>query len=375
MTSISLQEESNLLFRAYQEGNTAALSELYRRWHEFVTWSVKESNSFSQDDIEDISSNVWVLVQEHAHKWDIERSGWYLFLKYSIRSTISTEKIRRKRRHQILRDNGFVEFKEKPIKFFLDGDSRDVNFGLLDETLSHFPHFASQPVDPEPSALETLIESERKEILEKAIQVCAFPPITEKILRLRFKGMTLQRIQKTLGLKHPSCVRLHLQRAFEDLKAVIDPVTWEVATVAPKVRRSREKAEHLQRAGAALKRCMEQKALTPIEVSRAAKIKFRDLMSILKGKSKPEAPRLYRLASVFGDLIYDIYMPTLKNADWREQGQSLWRKRVGCGLSLRKVSQITAIDYSLLTQYEEGKLKITPEAETLLVTLFAKCRR
>ena len=374
MTSISHQEESNILFREYQKGNIAALEELYRRWHEFVTWSVKQSNSFSQDDIEDISSNVWVLVQQHAQKWDVDRSGWYLFLKYSIRSAISTEKVRRKRRSQILRDNGFIEFKEKPIKFFVDGDSREVNFGLLDETFSNSQRYASQHVDPEPSALETLIESERKEILEKAIQVCQFTPITEKILRLRLKDMTLERIlRKTLGLKQPACVRLHLQRAFEDLKEVIDPVTFEVARVAPKVRRKREKAEHLQRAGAALKRCFEQQALTSLEVSRQARIKFSGLKAILKGKSRPQAPRLHRLASVLGDQIYDIYMPDFdRTHTGGSKGNRLWRKRVGCGLSLRKVSQITAIEYSLLKQYEAGQLKITPEAETLLINLYAK---
>jgi len=348
MTSISHQEESNLLFRAYQRGNIAALEELYRRWHEYVTWRVKESNLFSQSDIEDISSNVWVLVQQHAQKWDVDRSGWYPYLNYKIRLAISSEQTLRDRRRKILEEK--------------DYDALDNS-----QVIEH--------ADPQPSALETLIETEKREILEKAIRVCQFSAITEKILRLRLKGMTLENIKQTLGLKQRSCVKLHLQRAFEDLKEVIDPVTFEVASVAPKVRRKREKAEHLQRAGAALKRYLERKSLTLLEVSRQANINLYDLMGFIKGKSRPQAPRLNRLASFLGDPIYDLYMPPLDRARWQSQGQSLWRMRVQCGLPLKKVSKMTGLDYSLLTQFETGKLKITPDAMTILSNLYTKMSR
>ena len=370
MTSISHQEESNLLFRAYQNSNISALEELYRRWHEYVTWRVKESNLFSHPDIEDISANVWVLVQQHAKKWDVDRSGWYSFLNYKIRLAISSEKALRDRRRKILRDNGFSEVIEKPIPVNAEGRRFDVNSGLLEQPYTHSN--ASEHVDPEPTALETLIESEKCEILEKAIRVCQFSPITEKVLRLRLKGMTLEKIKQILGLKQRSCVKLHLQYAFEDLKEVIDPVTFEVATIAPKVRRKRERVEHLKRAGEALKRCLEQKSLMLIEVSRQANINLYDMMGFIKGKSRPQAPRLHRLASFLGDPIYDIYMPLLDGARWQEQGQSLWRMRVRCGLPLKKVSKMTGIDYSLLTQYEAGMSKITQTAETILSNLYTE---
>ena len=373
MTSISHQEESNLLFRAYQKGSIAALEELYRRWHEYVTWRVKESKLFSHPDIEDISANVWVLVQQDAQKWDLDRSGWYSFLNYKIRLAISSEQALRDRRRKILRDKCFVEFIEQPMRSSTDDGRFDLNSDLLEEPHTHSN--ASEHVDPEPPALEALIETEKRQILEKAIRVCQFSPITEKVLRLRLKGMTLEKIKRILGLKQRSCVKLHLQYAFEDLKEVIDPVTFEVATVAPKVQRKRERAEHLKRAGNALKRHLEQRSLTLIEVSRETKINLYDLIGFIKGKSRPQAPRLHRLASFLGDPIYDLYMPPLDRARWRKQGQSLWRMRVQCGLSLKKVSKMTGIDYSLLTQYETGTSKITQAAETLLSNLYTEMSR
>ena len=369
MTSI-LQEESNLLFRAYQNGDTAALGELYRRWHQFVAQRVEKCNAFSTADVEDISANVWVLVQQHAHKWDVDRSGWYIFLSYKIRTAVSTELIRRKRRRKILEQHGYVEMSDVSVAYNPetlewehadDGDPR-INSRTLGDTFY---------VDPEPPALETLIESERHQTLEKAIRVCQFTSVTEQILRLRLKDMTLEGIREQLNLKQTSCVRLHLQRAFEDLKEVIDPVTFEVATLAPKVRRKREKQEHLERAGCALKKCITQQSLSLMEVSRAAKINLRELRGFIKGKSRPQAPRLFRLASVLGDQIFDIYLPDLPRAHFREQGQSLWRMRAESGLSLKKISKLAGIDYSLLVQYEAGTLKIPQETVKGLTRLFS----
>lgn len=366
----SVQEQSNLLFRAYQSGNTDALGELYRRWHKFVAQQVEKCNAFSISDVEDISANVWVLVQQHAHKWDVDRSGWYIFLNYKIRTAVSTELIRRKRRRRILEQYGYVEMSDVSVAYNPetleweqadDGDPR-INSRTLGDKFY---------VDPEPPALETLIESERQSILEKAIRVCQFTPITEKILRLRLKGLTLEGIREQLDLKQTSCVRLHLQRAFEDLKEVIDPVTFEVATLAPKIRRKREKQQYLERAGCQLKKCLEQKSVSLMEVSRATKINLRELRGFIKGKSRPQAPRLFRLASFLGEHIYDIYVPDLPRARFREQGQTLWRMRVEYGLSLKKVSKMAGIDYSLLVQYETGKLKIPLETENELTHLFS----
>ena len=359
MTSI-LQEESNLLFRAYQEGNTAALGELYIRWHEFVIQKVRNTNVFSASDVEDISSNVWVLVQKQAHTWDIDRSGWYLFLKYKIRLAVSTEIRRRRLRLKILKDKGYIEFQEVS----------DDSYAPIGVMLA-----SSMDTDTEPSPLEALIESERQETLEKAIRVCDFPPIAEKILRLRLKGMTVEAIQKALGLKQASCVGIHLKRTLEDLKEVINPTTFEVSTVAPKLRRKREKRLYLKQTGKQLKMCFRKKRMTLSEISRAVRIDIVELERFIEGKRKPLAPRLFRLASVLGDEVYDIYLPPLHRARWSKQGQTLWRMRVKQGLSLRKVSQKTGLDYSLLTQYEAGELKMSQEAEQTLAKFFAEmCR-
>ena len=161
MTSISHQEESNLLFRAYQGGNSAALEELYRRWHEYVQRRVKQSNAFSQTDIEDISANVWVLVQQHAQKWDVNRSSWYRFLNYRIRLAVSSESVRRERRRKILEDKGYDAF----------GNSQGI-----------------ERVDSEPSALEALIESERIEILEKAIRSVNLHPLPSESCDYDLRG-------------------------------------------------------------------------------------------------------------------------------------------------------------------------------------------
>ena len=371
MTSISFHEESNLLFRAYQNGSTPALGELYRRWHKFVSQQVEKCNAFSISDVEDISANVWVLVQQHAHKWDVDRSGWYVFLSYKIQTAVSTELIRRKRRRNILEKHGYVEMADVSVAYNAetleweqadDGDPR-INSRTFGDKFY---------VDPEPSPLEDLIEAERQETLEKAIRVCQFTPITERILRLRLqKGMKLVEIQEALGLKQSSCVRLHLQRAFEDLKEVIDPVTFEVDTIAPKVRRKREKRQHLERAGSQLKKCIDQKSLSLVAVSRATKINIRELKGFIKGKSRPQAPRLFRLASFLGEHIFEIYVPNLPRARFRKQGQTLWRMRVKCGLSLKKASKLTGTDYSLLVQYETGTLKIPLGTEKELTHLFS----
>ena len=370
MTSIPTQEESNRLFREYQDGGNSALGELYRRWHGYVTQRVKKSNAFSDSDIEDISSNVWVLVQQQSKKWDVDRSGWFRFLDYKIRDTISNELMRRKRRHRILKENGYVEIQELPTDINHEKGEYPSNFDVEAPLNNSRTVGSALYVDPEPSPLENLIDSERHEILEKAIRVCKFTAITEKVLRLRLKGLTIVQIQETLGLKQASCVKIHLQRALEDLKEVINPTTYEVSTIAPKDRRKREKQEYLQRAGRSLRVCVQRKALTLEAFARIVKINLSDLERYFHGKSKPEAARLNRLAAVVGEQVYDIYTPPLPRAQWAKQGQELWRMRVKKGVSLKKLSKISDIHYSVLTQYEAGTLKIPPATRSKLVSFF-----
>ena len=372
MTPTVTQEESNLLFREYQNGETDALGELYRRWHGYVTQKVKQSKAFPQSDIEDVAANVWVLVQRQAKKWDVDRSSWFRFLDYKIRDTISNELMKRKRRHQILQENGYVEVKEL-------SDVADDAAGIY---LSNFDNAellnnsrtvgSSLYVDPEPSPLESLIDSERHEILEKAIKVCEFAPVTEKVLRYRLTGLTITRIQEILGMKQASCVKIHLQRALEDLKEVINPDTYEVSNVAPKLRRKREKEQHLRCAGRSLNRYIQQKSLTLEILARTVKIHLSELERYIQGKSKPQAARLNRLAAVLGEKVYDIYTPRLPRAAWAKQGHELWRMRVKKGISLNKLSKITRINYSVLKQYETGTLKMNAATRSKIINLFAQ---
>lgn len=370
MLTLPTQEESNRLFRDYQRGDTDALGELYKRWHGYVLQKVKQSNAFPQSDIEDIASEVWILVQQYAQKWDLKRSSWFLFLEYKIRCTVSNELVRRKRRRKILEDKGYVEMPELPV--YTDSETDGAQRHFDDTPLNSRTTGSPLYVDPEPSPLDSLIDTERHEILEKAIRVCQFAPITEKILRLRLKeGLKIKEIQERLGLKQFSCARDHLQRAFADLKEVINPNTYEVSSIAPKERRKCEKARYLRTAGRKLKQCLDHKAITLVQLACAVRIEVGDLEGFIQGKIKPQAPRLKRLADFLGDTIYDIYLPPLPNAQWAKQGQELWRMRVKRGWSVKKLSKISEIHHSILMQYEAGTLKMTAAARSTLSSVFA----
>lgn len=370
MLTLPTQEESNRLFRDYKRGDTDALGELYKRWHGYVLQKVKQSNAFPQSDIEDIASEVWILVQRYAQKWDLKRSSWFLFLNYKIRCTVSNELVRRKRRRKILEDKGYVEMLELPVYTGNEMDGAQLHFD--DDTPLNSRTIGSPLyVDTEPGPLDKLIDAERHEILEKAIRVCQFAPITEKILRLRLQGLNIKEIQEQLEMKQFSCVRDHLQRAFADLKEVINPNTYEISSIAPKERRKREKVQYLRTAGHKLKQCLDHKAITLVQLARAVRIEVGDLEGFIQGKIKPQAPRLKRLAEYLGDTIYDIYLPPLPNAQWAKQGQELWRMRVKRGWSVKKLSKISEIHHSILMQYEAGILKMTPAARTTLSSVFA----
>lgn len=369
MTSTSFQQESNLLFQSYQNGDTVALGELYKRWHEYVTNRIQKSNIFqSLSDIEDISANVWVIIQQDAAKWNTERSGWYLFLNYKIRSAISDELKKQNRRHNILREKGFIEIPDLlgANNFQLEEELHSTtrtsnNLQTLESALC---------VDPEPDVLESLISQERYETLEEAIKVCQFAPETEKVFRLRLNGDKLREIQEQMGLKSLGCVHVQLQRAITDLKQVINPITYEVSNITPKHRRKYEKQHHLQHAGQKLKRLLKAKDLTLKQISQSLNINVSALEGYLAGKNKPRAPRLKKLAALLGDEIYDIYTPPLSNARWRKQGQLLWRMRVENGLTVAAVAKITQIQSSILIRYEAGELKMTSEAVKKISKLF-----
>ena len=371
MTSTHLQRESNLLFQAYQNGDTAALGELYNRWHGYVTNTIRKSHTFQfPSDIEDISANVWLLIQQEATKWDTDRSGWYLFLNYKIQHAIFAELKKQNRRRNILQEKGYIEIPDLPI---LDNPEEEQDFHNSTETINNSGVLGSALyVNSEPSVLESLISEERHEILEKAIKVCQFTPETERVLQLRLKGAKLQEIQKQMGLKSLSCVHMQLQRAITDLKQVINPITYEVSDITPKQCRRHQKQQHLQQAGQKLKCHLEIKSLTLKQVSDVLKINVSVLEDYLAGKSKPRAPRLKKLAALIGEEIYDIYMPPLPHAKWQKQGQLLWQMRVKNGLTLAKISKITQIQTSILIRYEAGELKMTPEAIAKISELFQK---
>lgn len=364
MTFISLQEESNNFFREYQNGCTNALGELYRRWNAYVINQIQRCNVFeSFSDVEDVGANVWILVQENAKKWDVNRSGWYLFLQYKIRSAISVELRKREHQHNLRHKQGYIE-----VPYQRDGDA-DRFYDSEDSIILRNEAFSTPP---EPDILKDIIDQERLDIVAKAMDVCEFPSKTKKVIWLRLQGCSLREIKAKMKFQSLSCVSMQLHNAVKALRQVIDPVTHEVSETSPKSQRKHEKQQFLSEAGKRLRMCIQEKGFTLESVSRRGDISIDMLKAYLAGKRKPQVSKLNKLAALLGEAVYDIWVPPLSNAPWQQQGQTLWRLRVKAGLTFATISKITGIPSSILTRYEHGELKLTAEAIDKLSKVFHK---
>lgn len=181
-TSNAAHAASNALFKRYQEGDTSALAELYTCWNAYIIKRITESNAFScVSDIEDVTSDVWIRVQENTAKWDINRSSWFKFLDYRIKKSIAEacriqDTIKRRTDHAAYRVNP-------------DNDDTD-QIDIIEQVASD-----------EPSALDFLIYNEQAETLRRAIKVCEFSKQTRQILSLKLQGLTTGEIQSRLGIK------------------------------------------------------------------------------------------------------------------------------------------------------------------------------
>ena len=342
--SISKHEESNLLFAQYQNGNPEGLSNLYVLWNAFV---IKEiSNVFQNtEDIEDIVSDVWVRVQMESKKWDMKKSGFYLFLKYNIRYCIA-ESLR-------------VQKTAKRGK-----DFQDIRYSLTAETDSQKfleTHIACSEYSP----LDRLIYQEQIDILERAIAVCEFPKETQQILRLYMQGWTHKEIQQRAPTFNcVGAVSARLSSAIAEIKQAIDPITFQVSTLAPRERRERQKKHLAKQSGANLAKLCKSKKWGARELARTLNLRVDTLLEYLKGDRTPDAPLLKNLAGILGRDVYTIFAPPLTDGfPYCREGRRLWYQRVRRGLSFGRVEGLTGISAGQIFKYENGGIR--PKSKTI----------
>ena len=324
-TSKPQHAESNLRFlRNIKMANPEGLSNLYVRWNDFVCKKI--SNVFQNtEDIEDIASEVWVLVQKDSQKWDVDTSGFYLFLTYKIGSAIA-EALRVQRTAK----RGNEDFQD--IRYSLDADTDSQEFI---ET-----HIASIDVD----VLESLVYKERLEIVSKAIAVCKFPKDTEQMLRLYMQGSTHKQIQERLGFNCSGTVSARLSKAVNEIKSVIDPDTYEVSTLSPRERRKHQKQHLAKQSGAKLAKLCKSKKWGYRELAKVLHLQYDTFLEIVKGTRKPNAPLLKNIAMVLGRDVYAIYAPPLTDrSPYCRQGRKLWYQRVQRGWSFGRVEGLTGM--------------------------------
>ena len=342
--SNAAQAESNALLLSYQNGDTDALAELYNRWNAYITKRITESNAFScQSDIEDTASEVWILVQENAAKWDIQRSSWYKFLDYRIKKAIAEasrkrETFKRRADHEAYR---------------VPAEDEDTGISLIE-----------QVAGDEPTALDILLYNEQVETLKSAIKVCQFSKQTRQILRLRLQGLSANDIQSRLGINSRSQVNAVLSRAINQLRTVINPKTYEI-------RMPPTQHQSLASRGLQLAELCRKKEWKPLKFAKALDISPSTLTTFFNGERKPYAPVLYQMAKLLGESVYDIYVPPLTHFLYAEQGQQLWYARVRLGLTIQKLAyQIHLRCASGITKYETGRTRppeprLTRLADTL----------
>ena len=181
-------EQSNQLFRDYQQGDNTALDALYRHWHAYILRRVSKSVSV---DAEDVSQDVWVLVQRHAEKWDVDRSGWYLFLDYRIRQAIN---------HYIRHRDAYKR-------------QADYHTARLDDTETPLEPLASN----DPPVIDYLIFQERLQAVQDAIARCAFPEPVRMILDMKLSDQSYAVIAESVGMERQAVVNA-VQRAIRRIR-------------------------------------------------------------------------------------------------------------------------------------------------------------
>lgn len=185
-------EQSNQLFREYQQGDQNALDALYRHWHAYILRRVRKAVSV---DAEDVSQDVWVLVQKHAQKWNVDKSGWYLFLDYRIRQAVS---------HYISYQQAFKR-------------QADYQNARLDDTETPLEPLASN----DPPVIDYLIFQERLQAVQDAISQCAFPEPVRMILDMKLADEAYSVIAEKVGMERQGVVNT-LHRAIRRIRHALD---------------------------------------------------------------------------------------------------------------------------------------------------------
>ena len=185
-------EQSNILFRAYQNGDNDALDALYRHWQAYVKRRVGKVIS---EDVEDVAQEVWILVQKHGQKWNVDKSGWYLFLDYRIRQAVS---------HYISYQQAFKR-------------QADYQNARLDDADTALEPLASN----DPPVIDYLIFQERLQAVQDAIARCAFPEPVRMILDMKLSDQSYAVIAKRVGMERQAVVNA-VQRAIRRIRHALD---------------------------------------------------------------------------------------------------------------------------------------------------------
>ena len=369
-TTHTTTAEANALFVRYQHGDTDALGELYNQWHTYIIKRIRDTHAFfSESDIEDAASEVWIYVQEDALKWDIDRSSWFKFLDYMIGKVVA-ETCRKRNTHKRRADHGAYRVKNKYgdtdislLEIMSNAVSVDGDM-YQKEKIAYMEHCR----DTEPATLDRLIYSERVEVLKAAISVCQFSRQTQQILKLRLQGLTDVEIQTRLGMKSRSQVRAVLSRAIKQLRATIHPETLEIQ---PPPLTNRSKQEQLAALGIQLSELSRKKGYRPLHLAKALDLQTDVLLAFFKGERKPHAPVLQRMAELLGETVYAIYVPPLTNYPYATQGRQLWYARVRQGFTIQALARLIYLrSIASIRTYEHGESRPSEDrlvrmAETL----------
>ena len=184
--SKSSHDRSNHLLLSYQAGDTDSLDTLYRLWHPYIKKRVRLSNAFPIAEIDDVSSETWVFIQQDACKWDVNRSGWFRFLDFKIKQTIDVS-LRKRHAFKRLAQTHAFSLDEK----------------LDDPDSPHVP-LASN----EPPAIDFLIFQDRLAAAQDAILKCEFTENVRTILEMRFADQNYAVISERIGIERARVKKL-----------------------------------------------------------------------------------------------------------------------------------------------------------------------
>ena len=168
---------SNNLFRDYQAGNDNALSELYQLWQPYIKSRVIRSKIPARE-TDDLVHDVWIRVIENAAKWNLDQSGWFLFLDYRIKKAVSEF-------YRVLNT-----FKRQAV----------VNTQSLDGNVDDDDYYAAPLASDDPPVLNLMIFQERVQLVKNAILQCGFTDQVRTILAMRLDDQDYAVIAKAVDL-------------------------------------------------------------------------------------------------------------------------------------------------------------------------------